>query len=115
MSKNDIPALLFYTDDILDNNFHRIIDFNNDVLETLDSLVSLAETQGSRLSALENINLVVKTKSGKLLPFLAGAAVGVYIYRNRQKLKKLIDDNRQKMPDTILHTDEVIRPKTNEN
>jgi hypothetical protein len=97
-------ATEFYTDQILDDNFHRIIDFNNDVLETLGSLTTLAERTETRLHVLEKLSarpVVVKSSKVLILTAMAVSAYAGYKYaENRFKddfttLQRLRENERE--------------------
>lgn len=75
-------ATEFYTDQILDDNFHRIMDFNSDVLDTLGSLTTLAERTEARIHVLEKLSArPVVVKSSKVLILTAMAVSGYAGYR----------------------------------
>lgn len=102
----------FYNDEVIATNFSNLSNFNGEVIEVLDTLVTVAERQEARLKALENIQLVVKLpKRHTFLTLAAGAALGIYVYRNRQKFKNVSTD---KIVDGIEHViygdDEKTKP-----
>jgi hypothetical protein len=91
-------AVDFYTDQILDDNFHRIIDFNNDVLDTIQSLTTLAERTEMRLNVLEKLSsrpVVVKSSKLLILTAMAVSAYAGYKYAEA-KFKEEIEFERER-------------------
>lgn len=76
-------ATEFYTDQILDDNFHRIIDFNADVIDSLEALKRLAAATDTRLHVLEKVSarpVVVKSSKVLILTAMAVSAYAGYRY-----------------------------------
>ena len=68
--------------------------FEKDVVDVLTTMMEIFETQHARFAHLEghvaelskrSSQVVVKVKNRRVLPFVAGAAVGVYVYHKLQE------------------------------
>lgn len=97
-------ATEFYTDAILDANFGRLTDFSTDIVDTLQSLTTLAERTETRLQILEKLSarpVVVKSSKVLILTAMAVSAYAGYKYaENRFKddfatLQRLRENERE--------------------
>lgn len=70
--------VVYYTDKMLTENFISI----DQGLRALSNAVSHLEGHVVELSKAPKV--IVKAKGGKFLPFVAGAVVGIYVYRKFQ-------------------------------
>jgi hypothetical protein len=107
----------FYTDQILDDNFHRIIDFNNDVLDSLQGLTPLAERTEVRLSVLEKLSTrPIVVKNSKLLvltvmgiSFYAGYKYAQQKFAEQAQLEVELERNMADHPAGSQKTDYSVK------
>jgi hypothetical protein len=110
-----MSADTFYTDKILDENFRMIregFDWTAQGFRAMEKNFAHLEGHIGELARAQ-AKLAEKTKTRKVLPFVVGAVVGVYVYK---KLKKngmeiefypTADSSRQKPEDTVIEGEEV--------
>lgn len=97
--KEDI-IMEFYTDQILDDNFHRIITFESDVLDTLSSLTTLAERTEIRLSVLEKMAarpVIVKNSKLLILTVMGLSFYAGYKYAEERAQQRALDREYARM------------------
>jgi hypothetical protein len=107
---------LIYTDKLLGENFRIIQESFNltaEALRAMDSHVSHLEGHLVALTKKQAELASRMPKKHRVLPFVAGAAIGVYVY---QKLKKNIefypsrDAARQKPEPATEYAETTVRP-----
>jgi hypothetical protein len=97
----------FYTDKVLDENFRMIresFDWTAKSLRGIDA--HFAHLEGHIAELSKPAEVVIKmSKTRKALPFVAGAVVGIYLYKKSKGFAKKVDAAFNEVKDSTSRND----------
>lgn len=80
-----------FTTELLDQNFQALSQFSQQIGERFVQLNEKSNAMNADILALAKIVKSMQKPTGSIAPYIIGAGIGIYIYRNRQKVKAMMD------------------------
>lgn len=80
-----------FTTEILDQNFAAYSEALNSLANSVAVLNETTNAINNDLLGLAKVVSSMQKAKGSVTPFLLGAGIGIYIYRNRLKVKAMMD------------------------
>lgn len=85
-----------FTKELLDQNFAAIGEYTIAMEELFTALNEKSNAMSADIHAMAKIVTKLQTPKSSIMPFVLGAGVGILIYRNRQKVKAMMESAAQK-------------------
>lgn len=80
-----------FTTELLDKNFAAYSTFSQNLAEIVAQLNEKTNAMSADIHAMAKIVTELQKPKGSIAPYIIGAGIGIYIYRNRQRVKAMME------------------------